>query len=88
MASDENVKAVHDAIQRSTYTWRTASGIAGDAGLPVDVALDILNNSPGFVRSSVPNEKGEALFTTRERVRDLDLTSRILSAAANTMTSG
>jgi hypothetical protein len=72
------------AIEDSAYEWRTPSGIAQHLKLPIETVASILESNPQFIRSSVPNEKGEPLYSTRKH---RSWASRFWSAAANTSSS-
>ena len=72
------------AIDESAYEWRTPNGIAQQLKLPIETVASVLESNPQFIRSSVPNEKGEPLYSTRTH---RSWTSRFWSAAANTTSS-
>lgn len=59
-------KRVLTALENPEYNWRTVEGISIETGLGQAEVVQILSSlSDQIVQSSVPNEKGQALFTTR-----------------------
>ena len=66
--SEEDKTKVLNALREPEYDWRTIDGISSELRLPsatVQVILDYLSDD--VVRSSRPDSKGRALFTTRDR---------------------
>lgn len=63
---DEKAKRVLAALETPDYDWRTVEGISAETGLgQAEVAQILSLLSDEVVQSSVPNKKGQALFTTR-----------------------
>ena len=87
--SDPNLASkIIQSIEQSDFDWRTKSGIASELELTSDEIGDVLAKSDSFVKSKVPNEKGEELYTTVGRYkRNTPLFKRMLGAAANTVIS-
>lgn len=82
MTKGRDVKEqVVGAFASSPYKWRTARGIAKDAGLPMGEVLKFLERSPDILKSKKANRQGQPLFTTRERYREFTPLSRRLSDA-------
>ena len=73
------------ALEDSRYDWRSLDGVAQQTGLTLDEirhAIDGLQDE--IVRSSVPDEKGRELYTTRKHYRETHgLGSRILAALSD-----
>lgn len=65
-AEDERQKVVA-ALSDKKWDFRTVRGISKSTGLPEERVLEVLRNHPEVVKSSVPDEKGDDLFTLRER---------------------
>ena len=62
-AAAQMVKALKD----SSFAWRTAKGIADDAGLTVDDVLAVIGRNPQtFRESDRPNKRGARLFQLRK----------------------
>lgn len=55
------------AFRQSKYRWRTAEGIARDAGLSVDDVRAFLKSSAEIVRAKKANKSGQSLYATREK---------------------
>lgn len=58
---------IRKAFSQSKYRWRTAEGIAKDAGLTVRTVRAHLESSDDFVRAKKPNKSGQILYATREK---------------------
>jgi hypothetical protein len=85
LSKEQQVEAVKGALEAPDYNWRTIDGIARDTGLAPETIGDILlkDLSRVVIRLSVPDEKGRALYTTREHYRKTQPTwNRILSAVS------
>ena len=54
-------------LQSSSHRWRTARGIAKDAGLAVDDVIAVLDDAPEVARSKKAGSHGQALFALREK---------------------
>jgi predicted ArsR family transcriptional regulator len=76
---------VTSALEDPKYEWRTIDGVAKELGLTeaqVRAVLDDLQEE--IVRSSVPDESGRNLYTTRRHYRQTHgLGSRILNALSD-----
>ncbi|GAB7217757.1 hypothetical protein [Dickeya oryzae] len=71
-------------LEIKKYTWRTVRGVAKETGLdPMIVTKYIMTHEDEIVKSSVPNEKGEMLFTSRLNRRSQSPWVRIISAVKN-----
>jgi hypothetical protein len=77
--------AVVRALEDPRYEWRTVEGLADETGLPADSLRQILEELNGeIIRSSIPDESGRALYTTRKHYRQTQgLGTRILSALSD-----
>lgn len=82
--NDEIVSQISDAIKNSRFDWRTADGIAKELNLPVDTVYVTLEQTPHFIRSSVPSKTGKILYTSVQKREDAGFASKFLSAWANT----
>ena len=78
------------ALESPKYKWRTVKGIAKEAKLPEHVVLKTVNSlrkSGKVVRSQVPSDTGEELFTTRKHFnRSAPLSTRFMAALRNRST--
>jgi hypothetical protein len=57
------------ALEDPDWDWRTVEGVAQSTGLPVKRVQEVLESSAAVMRSSVPDERGRPLYTTREHYR-------------------
>ena len=87
--SDPNLaNKIIQSIEESNFDWRTKAGIASELEVTSDEISDVLAVSDSFVKSKIPNQKGEELYTTVKRYkRNTPLLKRVLGAAANTVIS-
>jgi hypothetical protein len=76
---------VVQALEDPNYEWRTVEGVAEQTGLPeanVRETLEELNGE--IIRSSIPDESGRHLYTTRKHYRETQgLGTRILNALSD-----
>jgi hypothetical protein len=63
------IRRVVAALENLKFKWRTVGGISKEAGVAPDKVLDVIKASDIVVRSGVPSESGDSLFTTRARFR-------------------
>jgi hypothetical protein len=71
-------------ISTSQYRWRTPRGIAKDSGVPYPQVIEILERSEFFIRARKSNNRGEPLYTTKEKYKaESTLGQRILAAVTN-----
>jgi len=85
LSKEQQVEAVKAALESPQYNWRTIDGIAQDTGLDSKTISDVLlrDMSRVVIRSSVPDEKGRTLYTTREHYKKTQPAwNRILSAVS------
>ena len=77
--------AVVRALEDPRYEWRTVEGLAEQTGLSATSLRQVLEELNGeIIRSSVPDESGRALYTTRRHYRQTQgLGTRILSALSD-----
>jgi hypothetical protein len=69
--SKKDVEAVMAALENEKYDWRTLRGIARETGLPKEKILGILaQEKDSIIQSPTPSDKGEELYTTRNRYLD------------------
>jgi len=83
---DPNLRAgVVRALEDPRYEWRTVEGLAEQTGLSATSLRQVLEELNGeIIRSSVPDESGRALYTTRRHYRQTQgLGTRILSALSD-----
>lgn len=73
------------ALEDPRYDWRTIDGIAEETGISNAQIVAIVNEAGNtIVRSSIPDEQGRSLYTTRKHYKDThSLGARILDALAD-----
>jgi succinyl-CoA synthetase beta subunit len=73
------------ALENPKYDWRTAEAVSRESGMDLENVRALLENSPRtIVRSSVPDEHGRSLYTTRKHYRETHgIGARLLSALAD-----
>ena len=82
---DENcINSIVLALEDSRYDWRSVDGVSEQTGIPATQVREALENQmPEIVRSSVPDELGRALYTTRKHYRQTHgIGARFLDAVA------
>jgi hypothetical protein len=58
------------ALEDDRYEWRTVDGVAEQIGVPATQVQKFLESlTPEIVRSSIPDEAGRSLYTTRKHYR-------------------
>jgi len=74
------------ALENSNYDWRTIDGLSRETNLQPSTIQGVLDTAlAGDVVVSGPNEKGQALYTTRRHYREhAGKVNRFLTAASNT----
>jgi hypothetical protein len=79
------VNLVIRALEDPRYEWRTIDGVSEQTGIPAPKVQEMLENLQQYVvRSSIPDESGRNLYTTRKHYRQTHgLGSRILSALSD-----
>lgn len=76
---------VKSALQNPAFKWRTLEGIVKETGLDAATIGAILATNEGeIIKSSIPDQKGNNLFTTREHYREK---SSILERLQNAITN-
>jgi hypothetical protein len=56
------------ALGDPQWDWRTVEGMSEDTGLPERQIIDFIESSPDkVIRSQTPDERGRALYMTRQR---------------------
>jgi hypothetical protein len=72
-------------LENPNYKWRTVNGVVKESGLPADVVVTVLTtNTETFLRSSIPANNGEPLFTTRKHFLETATSSeKFLGALKN-----
>jgi hypothetical protein len=85
---DSAMRLVIDALEDPRYDWRTVEGVAEQTGVdPYTVRAILKESEDKIVRSSVPDESGRSLYTTRRHYRQTNgLGTRILSALSDRIT--
>lgn len=73
------------ALEDNRYEWRTIDGIVGQINVPAARVQQILETLKHVVvRSSVPDEMGRSLYTTRKHYRETQsIGSRFLAALSD-----
>jgi hypothetical protein len=81
----EHRNIVVRALEDPNYEWRTVEGVVEQTGLPAPSVRRILEELNGeIIRSSIPDESGRNLYTTRKHYRQTQgLGTRILSALSD-----
>jgi hypothetical protein len=76
---------VVSALEDPHYEWRTVEGVAEQTGLSASNVRQVLEELNGeIIRSSIPDESGRNLYTTRKHYRETQgLGTRILSALSD-----
>jgi hypothetical protein len=84
---------VKKSLEDSHYKWRTIRGVAKETGLsPEEVQKLLTAHSDVIIKSSIPADSGEELFTTREHFRRMQspfvkiassLISRVTSSSSS-----
>jgi hypothetical protein len=79
------VAAVLAALAKPEFMWRTIGGVAKDTGLSRDAVLQVIAmEADKIIKSSVPSNEGQELYTTREHFREkASVGDRLLSAIKN-----
>ena len=76
---------VVSALEDPNYEWRTVEGVSEQTGLSASNVRQVLEELNGeIIRSSIPDESGRNLYTTRKHYRETQgLGTRILSALSD-----
>jgi hypothetical protein len=88
LATQQMDPGLHDLIIRALederYEWRTIDGVSEQTGIPTAKVREVLEClEPEIVRSSVPDDSGRALYTTRKHYRQTHgLGARFLNAVS------
>ena len=86
--SNNDRQQIIEALEDTRYDWRTVEGLSDQTGIPVQTVRDILEGlQQDVVRSSIPDELGRSLYTTRRHYRQTQsLGTQILSALSDRIT--
>lgn len=83
------------SLEKSRYKWRTPRGIVKETGLPIKEVKKAFGwHSGSLIKSSIPSDTGEELYTTREHYRRLQspytkiISSVFSSVSSSTSSSG
>lgn len=81
----ETGQLVISALEDPRYEWRSIEGVSLQTGLSEDqVRRIIVEMGDKIVRSSIPDDKGRSLYTTREYYRKTHgIGARLLNALAD-----
>lgn len=73
------------ALENPNYEWRTIDGISKETGLSPERVKEILTaTAEQIIHSSVPDEQGRPLYTTRRHYRNkTGLLKRSISVLAD-----
>jgi hypothetical protein len=73
------------ALEDPRYDWRTIEGVAEETSIPAATVQEVLESlKEDVLRSSVPDELGRNLFTTRKHYRQTHgLGARFLAALSD-----
>ncbi len=70
MSHEINWGLVKNAMENNKYIWRTIRGIAKELNTNEEIVSSIIaKNGTEVIKSSIPAETGEALYTTRNNFR-------------------
>ena len=59
-----------NALSNPKFSWRTLEGVSRETGLDQSEILEFIESKPDlFIKSLIPDEKGRALYATREHYR-------------------
>jgi len=85
MSEDRDI--VIAALEKTSYDWRTVDGIVKETALSHDKVLEALKQLEKLVvRSSVPDNEGRALYTTRKHYyKNQNVFTRYLTAASGSI---
>jgi DNA-binding transcriptional regulator GbsR (MarR family) len=81
---DPKIERVVAALEDARYEWRTVKGVVDQTGLSREEVLEALIkliDEEVVIRSTVPSERGEDLYTTREHYKRFTSLSKRLGAA-------
>ena len=63
---------IKNSLEDSRYKWRTPRGVAKETGLSIEEVKKAFNwHADNIIKSSIPSDTGEELYTTREHFRKL-----------------
>jgi predicted transcriptional regulator len=81
----DEVERVIKALENPNYDWRTMDGVAKETKLSRERVFEIIESlSDIVIRSSVPDEKGRDLYSTRKHYsKTQSLVSQVLSASSD-----
>jgi hypothetical protein len=66
--TDENERAVFQALDDPKWDFRTVSGITRTTSIPEENVREIIARYPDLIRkSAVPDHRGQELYTLRSR---------------------
>lgn len=85
MTKPEPRQLVISELEDPQYEWRTIEGIANKTDLPAAQVRRIIEEMEDLiVRSSIPDDKGRSLYTTRKHYRETHgFGARLLNALAD-----
>jgi hypothetical protein len=77
-------KRIQKAFNNDKYEWRTINGVAKESNVSNELVQSyIRENGSDIVKSSAHNEKGEALYTSRNNYRNRSISERLSSIIRN-----
>jgi len=86
---------IKKSLENSRYKWRTMRGIVKETGLPIEEVEKAFSwHSDHVIKSSIPSDTAEELYTTREHYRRLQspytkiISSVFSSVSSSTNSSG
>ena len=83
---EEAAQKIISALENPRYIWRTIGGISRETNIDPSVVAQILGQLPAeiIIESSMPDEEGRRLFTTRRHYKTKRGTiNRIISAVSD-----
>jgi hypothetical protein len=87
-SASQTHQRIIEALEDDRYDWRTIDGISEQTGVAAADVRELLNSlDEVVVRSSIPDESGRALYTTRQHYRQThSIGARFLDAVAGKLT--
>lgn len=86
---------IKKSLENSRYKWRTIRGVVKETGLPIkEVEKAFSWHSDNVIKSSIPSDTGEELYTTRKYYRRIQspytkiISSVFSSVSSSTSSSG
>jgi hypothetical protein len=85
---------IEKSLEDKRYKWRTTRGVVKENKLPLEEVEKAFNwHSDRLIKSSIPSDSGEALYTTREHYRRFQspftkIISSVFTSVSSSASSG